>query len=851
MGIIWNSNREREKKADVQMRVFRATDGLCQENVPGTFNSPNLWAEQALSNPNKADSSGIRMRFIPVWVISLFLVLSIGNPGLTQVSTDPNWPWEMRAVSWRWADDFTWVASHDDFVKAADSIAAHGYNTVVLWGRHFRLSNINEWPMIVSTIADLTSVFHAQGLRVFEHHSAAWIHEDYINTSLPGGGTLADLLQKDISTGKPTVGLDGHFYLACYNKTTTQQLYGRHIEDLFTRTQLDGLMSDDVAFTPHSCVCRACRDKCLAEYGFDIDNYGYPGQPPRFWDEPNHPDYRKYIRFHQSSVADHYERVRRIMNTLRPEARLMACNCSFINPYWTQTSGISLDDMADSLNVIFYEDYGNSLLSHLVQWSADAAELMRGLGLATGKPVLPLCYPGNDPEREFVWALGKTFGCRVWTDSDSEHMADLIRWEAAHHRLFYQPQIPADIAVVYSCQSRDAHRHYNKFPHGLEPDFTGWCEVLLWANLPYHVLTDKQLSADILSAYRVLILPSVTSLSDEQCAQIVRWTAAGGSLIATADCAMYDATGAPRGKSALSELLGMDILQELLCSGPVLVPDEDVFAGCGGHIDEPVRQRFRVAAHPETTVMGRIEPGSDAPALVRHTYGSGNSAYLAFRLGAASFRQARQDNKQCPDAEQFAWYGPQTPSAANVIRNLMIPVRSAVPPLVAADTPAGLIVTLHRIADGRQVVHLLNATGAALPTDGQWQCIPKHYTAFPPVNRDVEVTLPRPFTTPVVAHVPRWADRVLQVNIENNSFIVPANTIAPYVVIETGPPPAPGDFNHDGKVDILDWEISAHCWLNNLLDGISPIPGHGRTKGVRLPHRGYIFWLLLSVSMSI
>ena len=794
----------------------------------------------------KMSNRRVMCKFSGLLLLSLCIALAVGLPrAFAQPDSpghDADWVRDMRAYSYGWVNDADPCCplgkTFAEYLADANAIAANGFNAVVLWGRHYRFGYIHQWPDIVAELDELTSAFHQHGIKVFDHHSAALVDADRISLPLPGdAGAIRDLLEIDANSLQPVYVPGYDAYVVCPNKRPSQLLYSQHVYDLFTKTGLDGLMSDDVVFEAWCCVCDSCRNKCLADYGLDVNEYLPVSEySDVFWGicgdggRPDNPDWRTWVRFRQDSVGDHYVRVRKVMDGARPEARLMGCMCEFVEPWCAQVSATSLEQLARGANILFFEALPNMNLSYFVEWPHDVEQFVRGqsIGRPSGRPVLPLQYADkNYDELLFTWALDKTFGCRVWTTTQGEHpefllpLGRAVRWEAQHAELFREPAIPANIAVLYSLQSRDSmrtHGFWSSEEHGLAPDYRGWCEAMLRANIPFHVIVEDQLTPAGLAPYKVLILPSATCLSDKQCVEISSWTAAGGSLIATADCAMYDAAGEHRSQSGLSGVLGVDIGRELSCYGPVVVPDEDVFAGCGGEIDEPNRLRYACMPHEGTMSFGLVEKGRETPAMVRHPLGRGDSVYLAFRLGAAAWTRVKESDPSFPDPTHYLWLGPKTPAAANVILNLVAPAAPNLPLVVGPKAPRGLIVTLHKLSDGRRIVHALNATAAVIEPVQPFVPIPKHYAAFPPISTDTRITLREPIAVPVVAHLVDGSDVTLDADIYTNSFVLPGSAIAPYAVIEMGPVPCPADFNHDNRVDFLDVKILTGYWVKPCLD---------------------------------
>ena len=75
-------------------------------------------------------------------------------------------------------------------------------------------------------------------------------------------------------------------------------------------------------------------------------------------------------------------------------------------------------------------------------------------------------------------------------------------------------------------------------------------------HLPITLITELELKPEVLDQYRVLILPNVACLSDQQVQTIRDYVTRGGGLVATGETSLCDELGRPRGDFALKDLFG-------------------------------------------------------------------------------------------------------------------------------------------------------------------------------------------------------------------------------------------------------------------------------------------------------
>jgi len=89
----------------------------------------------------------------------------------------------------------------------------------------------------------------------------------------------------------------------------------------------------------------------------------------------------------------------------------------------------------------------------------------------------------------------------------------------------------------------------------------GYYQALVEARIPFEMADDRQLEAQHISRYRVLVLPDIAALSDKQCQQIRDYVMAGGRIVATGETSLYDELGKRRANFGLADLFGCDFVK--------------------------------------------------------------------------------------------------------------------------------------------------------------------------------------------------------------------------------------------------------------------------------------------------
>ena len=89
--------------------------------------------------------------------------------------------------------------------------------------------------------------------------------------------------------------------------------------------------------------------------------------------------------------------------------------------------------------------------------------------------------------------------------------------------------------------------------------------ALIEARMPFEMLHDRTL--DTAGRFKLLLLPNIAALSNEQCAQIRRFVESGGSVLATYETSLYDEKGERRPDFGLADLFGVSWRKTL--DGPI------------------------------------------------------------------------------------------------------------------------------------------------------------------------------------------------------------------------------------------------------------------------------------------
>ena len=164
-----------------------------------------------------------------------------------------------------------------------------------------------------------------------------------------------------------------------------------------------------------------------------------------------------------------------------------------------------------------------------------------------------------------VWvAEGTANGMRPWFTKFSGVLYDKrwldtvdkiyqVHWRNERYLRNIAPM--ARVGMLFSEQSRNNGNE--SWQQKSSDHASGMYHALIEDRTPFEMVNDRLLDAEHLKPYRLLVLPDITSLSDQQCDRLRDFVERGGSLLATFETSLYDGNGKRRSDFGLSDLFGV------------------------------------------------------------------------------------------------------------------------------------------------------------------------------------------------------------------------------------------------------------------------------------------------------
>lgn len=485
------------------------------------------------------------------------------------------------------------------------------------------------------------------------------------------------------------------------------------LDEMLSRYAIDGFFYNFL--NVGRCHCNRCQTVVRAATGQGVPATGVRSPA--------------YERWRQQFLASYMAKVRAFIRERAPEAVLI--------PYHHVRDGWDYRTMANVSDIVGAQ-VSNPLAVNPVdpqpQWNHWGAE--EALASRAVKPDAPalLIQTGSEffASRQTAMPAGRLLRNLIQVAAHGANTAPALngrleqddprslpsllefgRYQMANAAWYRNLRSVARIAVVRSQDSLDwgpdgGRPAGDMHTPGHVAEFRGMYEMLVQLRYPCDVIPAGDLAHSALDQYRVVILPAVSCLSNEDAAAIDRFVQEGGHLIATADSATCDEDGQLRPVPPLACLpyragasrtifgayfeLADTQLQAAFGDIPHIGGDGDFWTLQGQLETDGVETDLRLIGPfrnnaPEFTVVQG--PGTE-PGRVTRRAGSGSATWLPWRPGALHHFRA-------------------IPEYATLLGHLL--EEFAVLPPIRSTAPSAVEFVLYAHPQG-QVLHAIN--GASL-----------------------------------------------------------------------------------------------------------------------------------------
>ena len=331
-------------------------------------------------------------------------------------------------------------------------------------------------------------------------------------------------------------------------------------EEMMEKYQPDGIFSN--RWAGHGiCYCEHCSRNFKEYSGFDL-----PRTPDRFdivW--------QKYNEWNTNRLKELWVLWDGVIRKHKPSSRFIP-------------NGFPDKVITGKLSDIVFTDH-QARSGQIPPWSNGkvAKELRASIGM---KPLGGIFSVGVEEQYRWkdsvqsdaeirVWvAEGTANGMRPWFTKFSGVLYDK-RWLSTigniyqeHFRCERYLRNIAPVARVGMLYSENNTNYGSKAWQIKNGDHaSGMYHALVENRIPFEMVNTRLLDPEHLKPFGLLVLPNISSLSDEQCEQLRRFVKEGGNLVATFETSLYDEEGKHRNDFGLGDLFGVSYDQDV--EGPM------------------------------------------------------------------------------------------------------------------------------------------------------------------------------------------------------------------------------------------------------------------------------------------
>ena len=575
------------------------------------------------------------------------------------------------------------IQSIEDARRVVKPLKEDGYSAMIVSGLHMRYTYTEYWESrVVPYMKYLCQAAHEAGMRVLDHYDVPiffsrgypfLLEDDHLEWT-----------QRDIRYGTPT-------RMYCINNPHFREHFFTFTRRVQKETGVDGYQIDEVYFFDKNfCGCEPCRSQFEQETGFALPR---EADSPVFFNDA-HPLWRLFQLWRRTSQQRFKRDFLASIHQVNPAA--------ILSQYTTTHYSPSRRGGAWGNFIISYavgKEGVTRLPMHDYRYGLADFRLDSGVADATGHATWMLWYPLTSSAARFCWAMSQASNCGQWHSRTWRGaVRELISWP--HKTKKFDFTTFADVAMIFSEKSKDASMWTGHY-HGMET--LGWGEAMVEHNVQYHNLHEVAVTAELLSRYRLVILPQMTMIDEDNGKAIESYVRDGGTLVVTGESGMIDERGRPRPDFLLGEMMNVRFV-ELLNA-----PFDVVEGGFTYDLDRMFYHYGKRMLHVElrdpakSRVLVRFRKnGKEYPGVVESTYGKGKVVTVASFFGVSNFKVGLHEGRK----PIFKTNPDSAPFMTRLLRDLL----GSGETVVAVELPPRIVYTTWiDKAGGREIdIHFLN-----------------------------------------------------------------------------------------------------------------------------------------------
>jgi len=307
------------------------------------------------------------------------------------------------------------------------------------------------------------------------------------------------------------------YFQMCVN-TPYANLLLQEISEFLPRYQIDGLYIEGLY--GYECYCDYCRTEFLKTYGYEI-----PRDESRFTD-------KNLRQFRADVITDFVRRVRKVIDEKSPETVFMPCPSFFMYADFN-----AWKDYADALTLERQWGYLRETQKSLYEIGLS----MRIVRALSGRQPFGTCWLGWSVDLDYSHCTPQHYRLNFGEilinggtpQLHAQTIFDLDQSEMETVREMYdlvekvRPTLKNSHFIQYAALVLDWSDLYPS------DNFSGFAKALIEKHVPFDVISIKDLSAGLIDKYKVLLLPNLEKMSEDEMDAIIGFHDRGGGVVMT------------------------------------------------------------------------------------------------------------------------------------------------------------------------------------------------------------------------------------------------------------------------------------------------------------------------------
>ena len=449
-----------------------------------------------------------------------------------------------------------------------NTLIVNGGGIVDFFQNPLPAANINSFMGKRDILKEITEACHAADIRVIARVDFRGV-EEKIFKKYPHWFSLDEQRSpKQLTYTRPQL------YASCYSGYHRNEHATAFVRHIISEYNIDGIWHNSIG-VQGICYCDRCAELFRKETGEELPSSDAAS------DKLDH-----YMLWKSQMANGHMEKMKQAVKAFGDDKVYTAEVFSMFEAGNRINDGIDLYMARDHFDFlvsvafltenterIHYADlnYANTIIKFLKSMAPEKESIILYGGNGTAHR-----YVMDPPIDLRVWlwqslsAGGRFWNCSftgshpgaTYDQRTAYHQTETYQFVKKYEKLLTRHVSVANVGIYYSRATRLSFRNKSEEGDHFEAFIKGVEIVLIENHIPHDFIADDQITIERLSKYKVVVLPNVRCLSENEVSLVKEYVGQGGNLVATYETSLYRADGSKRPDFGLSDVFGCNFTGE-------------------------------------------------------------------------------------------------------------------------------------------------------------------------------------------------------------------------------------------------------------------------------------------------